>query len=74
MRQVQLLRARQMLQAGFATSAKGMDVPKMLKRHLFLIHKYDLITLYNFEEAIWLLFTTFRKNLRFGEAERAHIQ
>jgi len=36
---------------------------------------YDVyLTLYNFEEANLLLFTTFRKNLRFGEAERAHIQ
>ena len=34
----------------------------------------SLLTLYNFEEANLLLFTTFRKNLRFGEAERAHIQ
>jgi len=34
----------------------------------------ESVTLYNFEEANLLLFTTFRKNLRFGEAERAHIQ
>ena len=33
-----------------------------------------LLTLYDFEEAIWLLFTTFRKNLRFGGAERALMQ
>ena len=32
------------------------------------------LTLYNFEEADLLLFTTFRKNLRFGEAERALMQ
>jgi hypothetical protein len=35
---------------------------------------YCTVSLYNFEEANLLLFTTFRKNLRFGEAERAHIQ
>jgi len=39
-----------------------------------LIPKFLELTLYNFEEANLLLFTTFRKNLRFGEAERAHIQ
>ena len=37
-------------------------------------YSYQYITLYNFEEADLLLFTTFRKNLRFGEAERALMQ
>ena len=43
---------------------------------IFLLRAADVgyLTLYNFEEANLLLFTTFRKNLRFGEAERAHIQ
>jgi len=36
--------------------------------------EFLLFLSYNFEEANLLLFTTFRKNLRFGEAERAHIQ
>ena len=60
------------------TLLRGAESIRMIYRAragtFFCIFCAIAISLNNLKEAVLLLFTTFRKNLRFGEAERAHIQ